>query len=61
MAKTIGGGFPVGAVGGRREFMRALETDGSVANLGTFSANPMMKHRNGLVNGLRPSLAKSLV
>jgi len=41
MAKTIGGGFPVGAVGGRREFMRALETDGSVANLGTFSANPM--------------------
>ncbi|MGE0483819.1 MAG: aspartate aminotransferase family protein [Gammaproteobacteria bacterium] len=41
MAKIIGGGFPVGAVGGRREFMRALEADGAVANLGTFSANPM--------------------
>jgi len=41
MAKIIGGGFPVGAVGGRREFMRCLEADGSVANLGTFSANPM--------------------
>ncbi len=41
MAKIIGGGFPVGAVGGRREFMRCLEADGTVANLGTFSANPM--------------------
>ena len=41
MAKIIGGGFPVGAVGGRREFMRCLEADGAVANLGTFSANPM--------------------
>ncbi len=41
MAKTIGGGFPVGAVGGKREFMRSLEADGSVANLGTFSANPV--------------------
>ena len=41
MAKIIGGGFPVGAVGGRREFMRCFEADGGVANLGTFSANPM--------------------
>lgn len=41
MAKIIGGGFPVGAVGGRQEFMRALDGDGPVANLGTFSANPM--------------------
>lgn len=44
MAKTIGGGFPVGAVGGRRDIMHcldAVEDGGSVANLGTFSANPM--------------------
>ncbi|MBX9609743.1 MAG: aspartate aminotransferase family protein [Gammaproteobacteria bacterium] len=41
MAKIIGGGFPVGAVGGRRAVMRCLEADGPVANLGTFSANPM--------------------
>ncbi|MEQ8232118.1 MAG: aminotransferase class III-fold pyridoxal phosphate-dependent enzyme, partial [Gammaproteobacteria bacterium] len=40
MAKTIGGGFPVGAVGGRRDVMRVV-ADGAVANLGTFSANPM--------------------
>lgn len=44
MAKTIGGGFPIGAVGGRREFMRVLGdpgAGGTVANLGTFSANPL--------------------
>ena len=44
MAKIIGGGFPIGAVGGKREFMRCFEDSelgGSVANLGTFSANPI--------------------
>ena len=44
MAKTIGGGFPIGAVGGKREFMACLDDPakgGTVANLGTFSANPM--------------------
>lgn len=44
MAKIIGGGFPIGAVGGKRDFMRVFEdpsAGGSVANLGTFSANPI--------------------
>jgi len=44
MAKIIGGGFPIGAVGGRREFMRVFDDAdprGTIANLGTFSANPM--------------------
>ena len=44
MAKTIGGGFPIGAVGGKHEFMKCLndpEEGGTVANLGTFSANPI--------------------
>jgi len=44
MGKIIGGGFPVGAVGGQREFISVLnapEDGGIVANLGTFSANPM--------------------
>ncbi|MGR8949201.1 MAG: aspartate aminotransferase family protein [Gammaproteobacteria bacterium] len=44
MAKTIGGGFPIGAVGGKREIMQCLNDPsdgGTVANLGTFSANPM--------------------
>jgi len=42
MAKIIGGGFPIGAVGGKREFMRCFnepELGGTTANLGTFSAN----------------------
>ena len=42
MAKIIGGGFPIGAVGGKREFMRCFEEPergGTTANLGTFSAN----------------------
>jgi glutamate-1-semialdehyde 2,1-aminomutase len=44
MAKIIGGGFAIGAVGGLNEFMSVLnatEDGGVVANLGTFSANPM--------------------
>lgn len=44
MAKTIGGGFPIGAVGGPKEVMRVLgdpDDGGTVANLGTFSANPI--------------------
>lgn len=44
MAKTIGGGFPIGAVGGPAEVMQTLgdpEDGGTVANLGTFSANPI--------------------
>ena len=44
MAKIIGGGFPIGAVGGKRSFMACFEDPalgGTVANLGTFSANPV--------------------
>ncbi len=44
MAKIIGGGFPIGAVGGKREIMRVFDDPadgGTVANLGTFSANPI--------------------
>ena len=44
MAKIIGGGFPIGAVGGMKEYMKILnapEDGGIVANLGTFSANPI--------------------
>ena len=51
MAKIIGGGFPIGAVGGKNEFMSRLnapEDGGIVANLGTYSANPVST-RAGLV------------
>ncbi len=44
MAKIIGGGYPIGALGGRRDHMRCFDTPdegGTIANLGTFSANPI--------------------
>ncbi len=37
--KVIGGGLPVGAFGGRREFMRHLAPDGPVYQAGTLSGN----------------------
>ncbi len=39
--KVIGGGFPVGALGGRRELMDLLAPDGPVYQAGTLSANPV--------------------
>ncbi len=39
--KIIGGGFPVGAVAGRRELLGQLAPDGAVYQAGTLSANPV--------------------
>lgn len=44
LGKVIGGGFPVGAIGGRREVMAVYDPTGgapAVPHGGTFSANPM--------------------
>jgi glutamate-1-semialdehyde 2,1-aminomutase len=41
LAKVIGGGMPVGAVGGRREIMDCLSPLGSVYQAGTLSGNPL--------------------
>lgn len=41
LAKSIGGGLPVGAFGGRGDIM-SLITDGSVLHLGTFNGNPLV-------------------
>ncbi|GAB6147541.1 glutamate-1-semialdehyde 2,1-aminomutase [Stetteria hydrogenophila] len=41
MGKVIGGGFPVGAVVGRREVMRHLAPEGKVFNAGTFNGHPV--------------------
>jgi glutamate-1-semialdehyde 2,1-aminomutase len=42
MGKIIGGGFPIGAVGGKRRFMRVFgEGERAVPNFGTFAANPI--------------------
>ncbi|WP_284760013.1 aspartate aminotransferase family protein [Agrobacterium sp. fls2-241-TYG-188a] len=44
MGKIIGGGFPIGAVGGRAEVMSLFASDDKIAGLpqgGTFAANPV--------------------
>ncbi len=41
LAKSIGGGLPVGAFGGRSEVMAGI-TDGKVLHLGTFNGNPLV-------------------
>lgn len=40
LAKSIGGGMPIGAFGGRKEIMRRIN-HGEVSHLGTFNGNPM--------------------
>ena len=40
MAKSIGGGFPIGLFGGRRELMNVIES-GDVKHVGTYVANPI--------------------
>jgi glutamate-1-semialdehyde 2,1-aminomutase len=39
--KVIGGGLPIGAVGGRRELMETLTPIGTVFHAGTLSGNPI--------------------
>jgi len=40
LAKALGGGFPVGAIGGSEEVMKVVE-DGSVYQVGTYNGNPL--------------------
>ncbi len=40
MAKSIGGGFPIGLFGGRRDLMQGIETR-NVKHVGTYAANPV--------------------
>ncbi|MDQ2700032.1 MAG: aminotransferase class III-fold pyridoxal phosphate-dependent enzyme, partial [Actinomycetota bacterium] len=40
LAKALGGGFPVGAIGGSEEVMSVVE-DGSVYQVGTYNGNPL--------------------
>lgn len=41
LGKIIGGGFPVGAFGGRNDIMNLLAPEGSVYQAGTLSGNPV--------------------
>jgi glutamate-1-semialdehyde 2,1-aminomutase len=41
LAKSIGGGYPIGAFGGRQELMDLITT-GDVLHLGTYNGNPLV-------------------
>lgn len=41
LGKIIGGGFPIGAFGGRAEIMDALAPEGGIYQAGTLSGNPV--------------------
>ena len=59
--KIIGGGFPVGAYGGRRDIMNHLAPQGGVYQAGTFAGNPIVM-RAGLatLKNLNSAFYKSL-
>lgn len=63
LGKILGGGMPVGAVGGKREVMQSLAPTGPVYQAGTLSGNPIAMHAglaclNALSDPeLHPSLA----
>ncbi len=41
LGKIIGGGFPVGAYGGRRDIMKGIAPSGPIYQAGTLSGNPV--------------------
>lgn len=41
LGKVVGGGLPIGVIGGSREVMANLTPGGSVYNAGTFNGNPL--------------------
>ncbi|MFZ5813524.1 MAG: glutamate-1-semialdehyde 2,1-aminomutase [Thermodesulfobacteriota bacterium] len=41
LGKIIGGGFPVGAYGGKRRFMERVSPEGDIYQAGTLSGNPV--------------------
>ncbi len=61
LGKIIGGGFPVGAYGGRKDIMDCLSPLGGVYQAGTFAGNPIVM-RAGLatLKNLTAGLFKSL-
>ena len=61
LGKIIGGGYPVGAYGGRADIMRHLSPLGHVYQAGTFAGNPLVM-RAGLatLTHLTPAAYKQL-
>ena len=61
LAKALGGGLPVGAIGGSEEVMACVE-DGSVYQVGTYNGNPlgMAAARASLLEVMTPGAYKHL-
>ena len=65
MGKIIGGGFPAGAFGGRREIMENVAPAGKVYAAGTFAGNPvsaaagyaLLRHMDGRYDALNKATA----
>ena len=45
LGKIIGGGMPVGAIGGKKEIMEKLAPTGDIYQAGTLSGNPLAMSR----------------
>ena len=61
LGKIIGGGFPVGAYGGRRDIMKHLAPLGGVYQAGTFSGNPIVMQAGlATLKNLSPQIYKRL-
>ncbi len=61
LGKIIGGGFPVGAYGGRKDIMKHLAPLGGVYQAGTFSGNPVIMQAGlATLKNLGPRTYKSL-
>lgn len=61
LGKIIGGGFPVGAYGGRADIMRYLAPEGGVYQAGTFSGNPVVMSAGlAALKNLNSALFKNL-
>jgi glutamate-1-semialdehyde 2,1-aminomutase len=59
--KVIGGGLPIGAVGGRREVMETLSPLGTVFHAGTLAGNPLATAAGRTVLGLLDEQAYGLI
>lgn len=70
LGKIVGGGFPVGAYGGRADLMRRIAPEGPVYQAGTLSGNPVAMAaglatlreigRHGFYDGLEARTARLL-
>src|SRR5208283_3080711 len=61
LGKIIGGGFPVGAYGGRKDIMKHLAPLGMVYQAGTFSGNPIVMQAGlATLKNLTPSVYNGL-